>query len=300
MRLLRRPLGRRRIDSAPATSSEDIAQLNYLRGCVLPGPTAVYDQYVPSRWIGSHCIDLHESEQLARIESWRGEEYQKLYRRLRNDAVINCPFAGKSYLGTTCLHNGWYPTPDAEIYASMIYDFRPDQIVEVGSGYSTLIARCALSFAQHAVPLTVIDPSPRTDVEQAAERVIYARVEDTKLDNFALTGRSLLFIDSSHVTRVRGDVPYLICEVLPQLPAGTVVHFHDIFLPYEYPSNYDHLCWTEQYLLQASLAHNTRYRTLLSTQFLSRHHTQQMQATFGPEVGVDNLFYGASYWIQIQ
>jgi hypothetical protein len=220
---------------------------------------------------------------------------------LRNDPEINCPFDGvTSYLGTTCLHNGWYPTPDAEIYASMIYDFRPDQIVEVGSGFSTLIARQSLEFAQHKVPLTVIDPAPRTNVEQAADKVIYERVEDSKLEKFALTGRSLLFIDSSHITRPRGDVPYLYCEVLPQLPAGTIVHIHDVFIPYDYPSCYDYLCWTEQYVLHALLAQSPRYRTLLSTQYLSRHHTAAMQATFGPQVGADNLFYGASYWIQIQ
>ena len=285
----------------PVTPGEDTTLANYIRGCVLPRAAETYDHYLPSRWMGSQGIDLHESAQLARLEKWRGESYQELYRRLRHNVEINCPFAGQSYLGTSCLHNGWYPTPDAEIYASMICDFRPDQIIEVGSGFSTLIARQALEFAQHKIPLTVIDPAPRTNVEQAADKVIYERVEDSKLEKFALTERSLLFIDSSHITRPRGDVPYLYCEVLPQLPAGAIVHFHDIFIPYDYPTCYDHLCWTEQYVLHALLAQSPRYRTLLSTQYLSRHQTAAIQATFGSQVGgADNLFYGASYWIQIQ
>jgi hypothetical protein len=284
----------------PVTSGEDANLANYTRGYLLPRPAAVYDRYLPSRRMGSQGIELYESEQLERIEKWREGTYQELYRRLRNNAEINCPFDGQSYLGSTCLHNGWYPTPDAEIYASMIYDFQPDQIVEVGSGFSTLIARHTLQHAQLKSPLTVVDPAPRTNVERAADKVIYERVEDSKLEKFALTGRSLLFIDSSHITRPRGDVPYLYCEVLPQLPVGTVVHFHDIFIPYDYPTCYDHLCWTEQYVLHALLAQSPRYRTLLSTQYLSRHHTAEMQATFGPQVGADNLFYGASYWIQIQ
>ena len=299
MRLLGNALRRRRVDR-PVAAAEDTTLATYVRGNVLPRPAKIYDRYLPSRWMGMHGIELNESDQLARIEKWRGEAYQELYRRLRNDEQINCPFDGKSYLGTTCLHNGWYPTPDAEIYASMIYDFRPDKIVEVGSGYSTLIARKALEYARNEAPLTVIDPAPRTDVEQAADRVIYERVEDTKLEQFDLTGRSLLFIDSSHITRPRGDVPYLYCEVLPQLPAGTVVHLHDIFIPYDYPTCYDHLCWTEQYVLHSLLANSPRYQTLLSTQYLSRHQTAPMQATFGPQVGADNLFYGASYWILIR
>jgi hypothetical protein len=299
MGLLKKTLGRRRADR-PGASEEDKHLLHYLRNMLLPRPSETYDHYVPSRWMGKQGIDLNDQEQLSLLEKWRGETHQALFRRLRNDATINCPFGGKSYLGTTCLHNGWYPTPDAEIYASMIHDHRPDQVVEVGSGFSTHIARRALQFARHDAPLTVIDPQPRTDVEQAADHVIYERVEDSKLEKFALTGRSLLFIDSSHITRPRGDVPYLHCEVLPQLPAGTIVHFHDIFIPYDYPTCYDHLCWTEQYLLHCLLAHSPRYHTLMSTQYLSRHYRAEMQATFGPEVGVDNLFYGASYWIQIR
>ena len=219
---------------------------------------------------------------------------------LRNDPRINCPFNGKSYLGGTCLHNGWYPTPDAEIYASMINEARPDRIVEIGSGFSTHIARRAIEYGRLDAPLTVIDPAPRTDVEQIADKVIYERVEDARLDAMGLTGRSILFIDSSHVTRPRGDVPYLYCEVLPQLPAGTIVHVHDIFIPYDYPTNYDRLLWTEQYVLHALLADSARYRVLLATQFLSRTHAAAMQATFGPEVGVDDLFYGASFWFQVR
>ena len=247
-----------------------------------------------------HGFELNEQEQLVRLEKWRAPAYQQLYQRLRSDERINVPFNGTSYLGSTCLHNGWYPTPDAEIYASMIYDFRPDKIVEVGWGFSTLIARSALQYTKLNASLTVIDPTPRTDVKDIADRVVYERVEDTRLDQFALTGRSLLFIDSSHITRPRGDVPYLYCEVLPQLPAGTVVHFHDIFIPYDYPTCYDALCWTEQYVLQAMLGATQRYHTLFATQYMARHRTAEMQKTFGPQVGADSLFYGASFWIQIR
>lgn len=303
MSLLSKTFSRRRnreTVSAPPAPAEDKAFSAYIRDYVLPVPAAVRDNYVPSRLMGSAGIELNEAGQLARLKQWRGDAYQQLYRTLRNDEQINCSFNGKSYLGSSCLHNGWYPTPDAEIYASMIYDFRPDQIVEVGSGFSTLIARRALKYAGLEAPLRVIDPAPRTDIEQAADSVVYARVEEARLERMGLTGRSMLFIDSSHITRVRGDVPYLYCEVLPKLPAGTVVHVHDIFIPYDYPSTYDHLAWTEQYVLHALLADSNRYQTLMATQFLSRRHAREMQATFGPQTGADDLFYGASYWFQVR
>jgi hypothetical protein len=288
------------VGSRATLAAKEKQLFDYLRHSVLPTKAHTFDHYVPSRWIGHQGIELNDSQQLVRLHKWRGDAYQKLYRHLRNDSTINRPFAGRNYLGGSCLHNGWYPTPDAEIYASMIYEHRPDKIVEVGSGYSTLIARRALAFATNEAPLIVIDPAPRTDVEQAADRVIYEPAEARKLDTLGLTNRSLLFIDSSHITRVRGDIPYLFCEILPKLPAGTLVHFHDIFIPYDYPTCYDQLCWTEQYVLHALLANNPRTNVLISTQYLSRHHTGQTQATFGPQVGADNLFYGGSFWIQIR
>ncbi len=298
MRLLKKTFGRRRVNG-PTMSAEEAAFCSYVHNCVLPSPTDTFDRYVPSRWIGNDGIELSVSEQLAR---WKGGATTGISNCIAACAneQINVPFAGENYLGTQCLHNGWYPTPDAEIYASMICDLLPDQIVEVGSGYSTLIAREALSYAAHKAPLCVIDPQPRTDVERAADQVVYERVEARGLDKFKLTERSLLFIDSSHVTRARGDVPYLFCEVLPRLPSGAVVHVHDIFIPYDYPTCYDRTCWTEQYVLQALLAHSPRYKTLFATQYMSRRHSAEMQATFGPVVGADNLFYGASYWIQIR
>ncbi len=297
MKLLPRSFRRRRKDHA-ALAAQDQQLVNYIRNAVMP-PKVPAD-YDPRGWVGAHGIDLHEADQLARIARWQAEPYQQLFRELRSDPKINCGFAGQNYLGGTCLHIGWYPTPDAEIYAAMIHDFQPDQIVEVGSGFSTLIARRALDFVGSPAPLTVIDPQPRTDVRQAAKRVVLERVEDCDWRELQLTERSLLFIDSSHITRPRGDVPYLYCQVLPQLPRGTVVHVHDVFIPYDYPTCYDALCWTEQYVLHALLGNNARYRTLLATSYLCNDHAAEMQATFGPQVGAVNIFFGASYWMQIQ
>jgi hypothetical protein len=78
-----------------------------------------------------------------------------------------------------------------------------------------------------------------------------------------------------------------------------LVHVHDIFIPYEYPTNYDELCYTEQYLLHCLLSGSSRYQTLLSTHYLSRNYHAQMQQTFGEKVGRDPLFSGASYWFQV-
>jgi len=171
--------------------------------------------------------------------------------------------------------------------------------VEVGSGFSTLIARKTIRHCQLDTRLVVIDPQPRTDVRAVVDDAHFCPVEDSPLTSLPLTSRSLLFIDSSHITRPRGDVPFLFCQVLPSLPKGVTVHVHDIFTPYDYPTVYDALCFTEQYLLQCLLSHSNRYRTLIAAQLLSRQHLDAFRAAISPSVASDPLFFGASYWFDI-
>ena len=53
-----------------------------------------------------------------------------------------------------------------------------------------------------------------------------------------LKSGDFLFIDSSHISKVGSDVNFLIFKILPRLPVGTFVHFHDIFWPFEYPAEW--------------------------------------------------------------
>jgi hypothetical protein len=66
----------------------------------------------------------------------------------------------------------------------------------------------------------------------------------------------ILFVDTSHVFKLGNDLHHLLFHVLPALPAGVFVHFHDIFLPREYPPEWvvgRNWLWNEQYLLLAFL-----------------------------------------------
>jgi hypothetical protein len=240
--------------------------------------------------LGARGIDLDIDQQLARVASWNSDRYQNLFRELRSDSTIKI---------TT---NGFFMTPDAEIYASMILDRKPRRIVEVGSGYSTLIARKTIRHAGYPTKLVAIDPFPRTDVRTAVDELHCSPVEQSNLIDDTWCAEDLLFIDSSHLCRTRGDLPYLYCQVLPSLSAGVVVHVHDIFLPYDYPNLYDPWCYTELYLLSCMLAHTVRYRPILATHLLSRQYRERMQATFGPLVGDEEHthYFGASFWFEVQ
>lgn len=62
------------------------------------------------------------------------------------------------------------------------------------------------------------------------------RVEDVDISVFlSLDKGDILFIDSSHVLRTGGDLPYIYFEILLRLKTGAIIHVYDIFFPQEYP-----------------------------------------------------------------
>jgi hypothetical protein len=53
----------------------------------------------------------------------------------------------------------------------------------------------------------------------------------------------------------------LMFDILPLLPSGIFVHFHDVFYPFEYPSHWlkEGLYWNENYFLRAFLSYNCEW-----------------------------------------
>lgn len=142
---------------------------------------------------------------------------------------------------------------------TMIREFKPSNVIEVGGGFSTFIICQALQVNAikegKAGSFVSIDPFTNNALRAAQEkygiRVREEPVQRIPVAEFErLQASDILFIDTSHVVRIGGDVNFLILEVLPRLHPGVLVHLHDIYLPYEYPrSNYFSsgmkLLWTE-------------------------------------------------------
>jgi hypothetical protein len=193
-----------------------------------------------------------------------------------------------------------FPPLDAAVYYGVLREFKPTRVLEIGSGASTKIAAQA-SLSGSEIQIECIDPFPGTFVRDSlsgAIRLTELRVQDVPLAKFdALGVNDILFIDSSHVSKIGSDVNYLVLRVLPRLAPGVIVHFHDIYLPYEYPRTWieDLRCfWNEQYIVQAFLLFNSHFRVLLSNQLLSTEHGDRVfsMASRLPRLG------GASLWIQ--
>lgn len=266
----------------------------YARQWVRPAGLEGKDRetFVPDARLGEAGLEMDADRQLDKLREWTA--YGDLFAELRRDPQINRWALGEPYL-----HNGFFGTPDAEVYAAMILDAQPRLIVEVGAGFSTLIARRAVTAMGTPCHLTAIDPAPRTAVEAAADTVLRRPVETIPLADFPRADRTLLFIDGSHITRSGGDIPYLYNRLLPRLPPGTLIHADDIYLPYDYPPRYQARLYTEQYVLAALLAHSTRFRVVFATHYMVRRFPQAMQEALGPIVGQDDRYFGASLWFTV-
>ena len=169
------------------------------------------------------------------------------------------------------LLNGSYMAVDAHVYYALIRHGKPRRIVEVGGGNSSLLAGMACERNReegHPAELIVVEPYPEDVLRRGfpgMSRLVEAKVQDADFDLFAsLEAGDILFIDSSHVLRMGGDVQYEYLEIFPRLKPGVLIHVHDISLPKEYPRVYFEggMYWNEQYMLQAFLVFNSRFEVI--------------------------------------
>jgi hypothetical protein len=186
-----------------------------------------------------------------------------------------------------------YGPGDAEILYAMVRWSKPTRIIELGAGNSTIVmARAATANAREGSPVRLrsYDPYPADRLLGLRDvQVIATGATDVPLDLFRELDRGdVLFVDSTHTVKLGSDVNFVILDVLPVLRPGVIVHFHDIFLPWEYPRHWaetEDRFWTEQYLLYAFLAFNPRYEVLLPCHAVAREHPEALAAAvprFGP------------------
>jgi hypothetical protein len=178
-------------------------------------------------------------------------------------------------------NNGAFGLGDAEFLYNIIRLKKPRRIVEIGSGFSTLMAIEAIRAnygedGQYQCEHICIEPYEMPWLEQAPVRVIRQRVEESDPSLFfKLEENDILFIDSSHMIRPQGDVLFEYLEILPTLKIGVIVHIHDIFSPRDYPASWvveEVRFWNEQYLLEAFLSHNRDWKIIGAVNFLHQSH----------------------------
>jgi predicted O-methyltransferase YrrM len=169
---------------------------------------------------------------------------------------------------------------DADFLYQFIRAVKPRKIVEIGSGYSTKIARLAQIRNRNESGLATkhicIEPFEMKWLEELGDiEVVRSRVEMFDFNwSTELQAGDLLFIDSSHMIRPHGDVLKEYLDILPRLSPGVFIHVHDIFSPRDYPAYWQQnmILWNEQYLLEALLSNGTRYEIIAALNQLKHEH----------------------------
>ena len=200
--------------------------------------------------------------------------------------MINSQPSRTAAPGRFHFNNGLFDGTDALVAYCMIRHFQPRLIIEVGSGFSSLVAAEAVAKNEGSA-LICIEPFPLDFLRKGfpgLHSLIEKKVEDLDLEFFSQLGSGdILFIDSSHTVRIGGDVNYLFLEVLPRLKAGVIVHVHDIFFPFDYRRDWvmdEFRFWAEQYLLQAFLTFNSEFEVLMANAYLGHRSYERSQSDF--------------------
>lgn len=195
----------------------------------------------------------------------------------------------ESVAGAYYAQNGMFGLSSAALLHAMIRAHGCRRVIEVGGGYSSLVALGALEKAGPGASFTCVEPHPAPWLVQALERagaqLVRTPAQALPAGFFdALGPGDLLFIDSSHVAKLASDVNHLFLRVIPALKAGVLVHVHDIYIPYEYPAAHffsdNKQFWNEQYLLQALLSCNPTFEVLMPGWYVQMDLAAEFRAAF--------------------
>ncbi len=215
-------------------------------------------------------VDLCESEQLRLLE-----QFLPYYKEM--------PFQPQKAEGLRYyFENPSYSYCDAIFLYCMIRFLKPRRIIEVGSGFSSCVTLDTNElFFDGTIMTTFIDPYPELlmsllkETDKGKIQIIPSRLQDVDLGEFRqLEANDILFIDSTHVSKINSDVNRIFFSILPILSPGVYVHFHDICFPFEYPKKqvYEGIAWNEAYMLRAFLQFNSSFRMVLMNTFMEIFH----------------------------
>jgi len=206
--------------------------------------------------------------------------------------------------------NPMFPPLDAMSYYGVIRSRRPARIIEVGSGFSTLMALRAIEKNGHG-GISCVEPYPSEALvsnEGRLRGLDRRKGQELPTERFAeLKAGDVLFIDTSHAVKAGSDVNYLLFNVLPTLRSGVLVHIHDIFLPHEYPEAWFKdvgIVWNEQYAVLALLMSSSRLRAVLPVYHASVEHADRLHSVLG-DFDIWELKQnlggarGASLWLRV-
>ncbi|MDZ7783599.1 MAG: class I SAM-dependent methyltransferase [Halioglobus sp.] len=214
--------------------------------------------------------------------------------------LVHTKDAAKRYYS----ENMSFPFSDAFILYGFIRRYRPRRFIEIGSGFSS--AACLDSLDALGLSDTqcwFVEPYPQLlhtllRKQDARHEVLPMLVQQVDLKLFdSLEAGDILFIDSTHVSKINSDVNHEIFHILPHLKPGVLIHIHDIYWPFDYPQEWisEGRAWNEAYVVRAFLQFNDAFRILYFNSYLHPEVRKSVFAPLGVDIGAND---GGSLWIE--
>ena len=162
---------------------------------------------------------------------------------------------------------------DAMAYYCIIRHFKPEKILEIGSGFSTLVANEAIKKNGFGEVISIEPfPMPFLKSVECVTQIIEKKVQDIPVSELVrlVEEVDLWFIDSTHTVKIGSDCLYLYLKVMPEIQSKTLVHTHDVYLPQGMRQDNaleKQIYWTEQYLLYAYLLDNHKAEVIFGSNY---------------------------------
>jgi hypothetical protein len=195
-------------------------------------------------------------------------------------------------------------TVEAIVLQCLFRELRPRRLIEIGSGHSSAAVLDTRDlFLDGELDCTFVEPYPALlrsllapgDEDGVNVLPVGAQEMPAELVD-RLEAGDVLLVDSTHVAKVDSDVLHILFRLLPRLRPGVVVHFHDVFYPFEYPREwvYQGRAWNEAYLLRAFLADNREWEVFLFNSYLAQFHPD----TLARALPACSPYAGSSLWLR--
>lgn len=204
---------------------------------------------------------------------------------MQHTAIAETATADQRYY----FENPYYSYGDGLVLHALLRQMKTERYLEIGSGFSSALALDTRHYHGYPREVTCIEPYPdrlrallREDDDDQTE-ILVQKVQNTNLAIYdKLNKNDILFVDSSHVMKTGSDLNFIMHDILPRLNAGVIVHFHDIFWPFEYPEIWavDQLRgWNEIYAVRNFLMYNGAFQIVFFNDYFAKIYPQMASET---------------------
>ena len=199
-------------------------------------------------------------------------------------------------------NQAWFPRLDAAIAYALVRKLAPRRIVEIGSGHSTRFFARAVADGGLTTRIRAIDPAPRAaivglpvEIYRTTLQALFSSTDATLFET--LRAGDILAIDSSHILMPGSDVDILLGRVLPSLPPGVLVHIHDVFLPDDYPVEWDWRGYNEQLGILPLLL-GGRFEVMFASRYVATRMAAAFEASVAARLPLGPRAPDSSLWLR--